>query len=289
MDVQGTTLGALIRAWRDRVDPAAVGLPVRHDRRAVGLRREELAEFAGVSVDYVVRLEQGRALSPSAQIVGALARALQLTRPERDLLYEAAGLRPPADGLITDHIPPGMQRVLRRLGDAPAGVFAADWRLLWWNPGWVALLGDPSGLPPAERNVVLTRFPADGARDAEQPSLTLWPVVSDHADDTDRAFVADLRRALARFPQDPRLGELIRRLTTSSSRFAALWSEGAVGVHREDRKIIKHPHVGDITIDCDVLVDAETELKLVVYTAVPGSEDAAKLDFAHVIGFSAPA
>jgi transcriptional regulator with XRE-family HTH domain len=83
-------LGATIRAWRDRLPPSAVAVPVRRSRRATGLRREELAELAGVSVDYIVRVEQGRATTPSAQVVAALARALQLTVPKRDHLYRLA-------------------------------------------------------------------------------------------------------------------------------------------------------------------------------------------------------
>ena len=86
-----------------------------------GLRREDLAELAGISVDYVVRLEQGRYATPSAQVVAALARALQLTDAERDHLYRLAGLVPPAGGEISDHIPPGLRRVLNRLGDAAVG------------------------------------------------------------------------------------------------------------------------------------------------------------------------
>ena len=128
-------LGTTIRAWRDRLSPAAVGLPARYPRRAKGLRREELAELAGISVDYVVRLEQGRFATPSAQVVAALARALQLTDAERDHLYRLAGLAPPDRGEISDHIPPGLRRMLNRLGDAAAAVFAADWQLIWWNRG----------------------------------------------------------------------------------------------------------------------------------------------------------
>jgi transcriptional regulator with XRE-family HTH domain len=136
MSEDETSLGATIHAWRDRLTPADVGLPAGRARRAVGLRREELSELAGISVDYIVRIEQGRAATPSAQIVSALARALRLTRGERDHLYGLAGLRPPRDTAITDHIPPGMQRVLTRLGETPVAVFAADWRLIWWNRSW---------------------------------------------------------------------------------------------------------------------------------------------------------
>jgi DNA-binding XRE family transcriptional regulator len=276
-----TTLGPTIRAWRDRLTPAEAGLPAGRARRAAGLRREELAELAGVSVDYVVRLEQGRATTPSAQVVSALARALRLSGPERDHLYRLAGLQPPADGMINDHIPPGMQRVLTRLGDTPVAVFSADWRLAWWNRAWAALLGDPSVIAPEDRSLILSRFPVPGG---PARRLADVPVVSENREASDRAIVADLRRASARYPGDPRLAGLIRRVRGGNPRFAALWHDGAVGGHAEDRKTIRHPDIGDITVDCDVLGDSDTDLKIVIYTAVPGSEDATKLDLALVAG-----
>src|SRR3954468_16096796 len=189
-------LGATLRAWRDRLSPAAAGLPTGRTRRATGLRREELAELAGISVDYVVRLEQGRFTTPSAQVVAALARALQLTNAERDHLYRLAGLVPPTAGEISDHIPPGVQRVLNRLGDAAVGVFAADWQLIWWNRGWSALLGDPSSAPREHRNFARDSFPVNGDR----PGLSQWPVTSLARDTVDAAIVSDLRRATGRFP-----------------------------------------------------------------------------------------
>jgi transcriptional regulator with XRE-family HTH domain len=281
MSADETALGPTIRAWRDRLTPADAGLPVGRARRAAGLRREELADLAGVSVDYVVRLEQGRASAPSAQVVSSLARALRLSRQERDHLYRLAGLQPPPDGMISDHIPPGVQRVLTRIGETPVAVFAADWRLIWWNRSWAALLGDPSGIAPDDRNLVKSRFP-----DASAPArrLSARRIVSENAEVTDRAIVADLRRASARYPGDPRLAALIRRTVNGNARFAALWHDGAVGVHTEDRKTIRHPDIGDITVDCDVLSDGDMDLKIVVYTAVPGSEDATKLDLALVAG-----
>lgn len=281
MSGEETSLGATIRAWRDRLSPADAGLPAGRGRRAAGLRREELADLAGVSVDYVVRLEQGRASSPSAQVVSALARALRLSVPERDHLYRLAGLQPPRDGVISDHIPPGVQRVLTRLGDTPVSVFSADWRLIWWNRSWAALLGDPSAVPPEDWSLVKCRFPVAGSR---------WTapgrIVSQSRDETDRAIVADLRRASARYPDDARLAAMIRRTIEGNERFAALWHGGAVGTHTEDRKTIRHPDIGDITVDCDVLRDAGTDLKIVVYTAAPGSEDETKLRLAQVAGVS---
>ena len=280
MTTDATGLGATIRSWRDRLTPAEAGLPAGRARRAVGLRREELAELAGVSVDYVVRLEQGRATTPSAQVAGSLARALRLRREERDHLYRLAGLQPPSDGMVSDHIPPGMQRVVQRLGATPVGVFAADWRLVWWNRGWAALLGDPSTLAPEERNLVSSRFPTATGRGQLSPML----IVSENAEATDRAIVADLRRASARYPADPRLTELLRTTVAGNPRFARLWRAGAVGTHAEDRKTIHHPVVGPITVDCDVLADTDTDLKVVVYTAAPGTEEQTKLDLVHVAG-----
>ncbi|RKN45949.1 helix-turn-helix transcriptional regulator [Streptomyces hoynatensis] len=276
----GAGLGATIRAWRDRLPPSAAGLPVSRTRRAAGLRREELAELAGVSVDYVVRLEQGRATTPSAPVVAALARALRLSPAERDHLYRLARLAPPADGAIPGHLTPGVHRVLSRLGDAAAAVFAADWELIWWNRGWAALLGDPSASPPRLRNFARDRFPVD----AGPARLARWPVTERDPGATDAAVVSDLRRATGRFPRDPRLAGLIRELRAGNRRFAELWATGAVAAHREDHKTIRHPAVGPVTVDCDVLTEGEAELKIVIMTAVPGSADETRLRLAALAG-----
>jgi transcriptional regulator with XRE-family HTH domain len=275
-----TGLGPTIRAWRDRLPPSAAALPVGRTRRAAGLRREELAELAGMSVDYVVRLEQGRATTPSAQVVAALARALQLTPAERDHLYRLAGLVPPADGTVSHHIPPGVHRVLSRLGDVPVAVFAADWQMIWWNDSWAALLGDPSPSPPELRNFARDRFPVDPG----PPRLAGWPVRSLDEDATDVAVVSDLRRATGRFPRDTRLAALVGLLTEGNPRFARLWARGTVAAHREDRKTIEHPSVGPVEVACDVLTDGDSELKIVVMTAAPGSPDETALRLAAVAG-----
>lgn len=277
---EGAGLGATIRAWRERLSPSAVGLPPGRSRRATGLRREELAERAGVSVDYVVRLEQGRATAPSAQVVASLARALRLTAQERDHLHRMAGLVPPNDDPIPDRMPPGVHRVLNRLGDVAVAVFAADWQLIWWNPGWAALLGDPSASAPQSRNFARERFPV-GSGDGRVAS---WPVSVRDSDHSDLAIVSDLRRATGRFPHDARLAELIRVLTAGNPTFARLWASGTVAAHREDRKTIAHPEVGPVEVDCDVLTDGESELKIVILSAVPGSADEAGLRRAMAAG-----
>jgi transcriptional regulator with XRE-family HTH domain len=285
MSTHSTELGATLRVWRDRLSPAAAGLPSGRKRRALGLRREELAELTGISVDYVVRLEQGRSTTPSGQVVAALARALQLTNSERDHLYRLAGLVAPVDGTISDHIPPGLHRVLTRLGDAAVAVFAADWQLIWWNRGWAALLGDPSSVSRELRNFARDTFPVD----AEGPRLSHWPVTSLAADTVEAAVVSDLRRATGRFPDDRRLTRLIQELTAGNERFAQLWASGAVRAHREDRKIVDHPAVGPITVDCDVMTDGDAELKIVMLTAASDSEDDTKLRLAFLSGVPDPA
>jgi transcriptional regulator with XRE-family HTH domain len=280
-----TDLGATLRAWRDRLSPAAAGLPSGRARRASGLRREELAELTGISVDYVVRLEQGRSTTPSAQVVAALARALQLTTAERDHLYRLAGLVPPAGGDVSDHIPRGLHRVLNRLGDTAVAVFAADWQLIWWSRGWAALLGDPSSAPPALRNFARDTFPIDG----DGPRLSQWPVTSLAGDTVEAAVVSDLRRATGRFPNDKRLTHLIQVLIAGNPRFAELWVSAAVGAHREDHKIVEHPVVGPIAVDCDVMTDGDAELKIVILTAAADTEDETKLRLAFLTGARDPA
>ena len=276
----GTGLGAMIRTWRDKLPPSAAGLPVARGRRAAGLRREELADLAGVSVDYIVRLEQGRATAPSASVVASLARALQLSTAERDHLYRLARLVPPTDGAIPDHLPPGVQRVLARLGDVAVAVFAADWQLVWWNRGWAALLGDPSASPPRLRNFARDRFPVESGA----AHLARWPVTETDRGATDAAVVSDLRRVTGRFPQDRRLATLIRDLNVGNRRFAELWAAGEVAAHREDHKTIDHPSVGPVTVDCDVLTAGDSELKIVIMTAAPGSEDETRLRLTAVAG-----
>lgn len=269
-------LGAALRGWRDRLAPADVGLPDLPGRRARGLRREELAALAGLSVDYIVRLEQGRAAHPSEQVIGALARSLQLEAGERDHLYRLAGLLPPPPGRISRHIAPSIQRLVARLGDLPIAVFCADWSLITWTPLWATLIGDPGTVPAGQRNLVRLTF-------LGRPEDPVVPVRSERGDQAvEAALVADLRGAQARYPQDQELHRLISDCRSASPRFAELWRSGAVGAHVHDRKTVTHPVVGDVILDCDVLDVPGVDLKVVVYTAAAGSPEAEKLDFLRV-------
>ncbi|MDO0909803.1 helix-turn-helix transcriptional regulator [Streptomyces sp. DT2A-34] len=270
-----TELGRALRRWRDRVAPEAAGLPVGGQRRAAGLRREELALLAGISVDYVTRLEQGRATSPSGQVVEALARALRLSGDERAYLFQLAGLAPPGPDTVPAHITPSVQRLLDRLVDTPVGVTDAAHTLLLANPMYAALMGDPHGRRGFERNGAWRNF--RGA-----------PTRVRHTPEERRAFeigmVSELRATAARYPADCQLRHLISELRASSERFAQLWDAGVVGRLEASRKTIEHPQVGLLTLDCDLLRVEGNDLRILVYSAEPGTEAAEKLALLAVLG-----
>ena len=279
MDDTRGDLGPLLKAWRERLSPVDVGLPASGVRRAVGLRREELAALAGLSVDYVVRLEQGRAHNPSDQVAAALARSLQLDHAERDHLFRLAGLLPPSDRAVSSHIPPSVQRLVARLGEIPVAVFTASWDLITWSPLWATLLGGPGGgLSSLERNIAAVSF------GLASPEVKMGSRVR-HADGGEnfrRSLVADLRRVHGRYPDDRRVTSLIEQLIASSPEFAQLWATGVVGEHQSERKTIVHPLVGELEVDCDVFSVAGADLRIVAYTVAAGSPEAEKLDFVRV-------
>ncbi|WP_086839359.1 helix-turn-helix transcriptional regulator [Amycolatopsis kentuckyensis] len=267
-----TGLGTALRHWRDRVPPQAAGLPGGGRRRAAGLRREELAQLAGISADYVIRLEQGRATSPSAQVVEALARALRLTRDERTHLFRLAGLAPPGPGTVPRHITPGVHRMLDRLAGTPVAVFDAAWNQLLANPLYTALMGEWHG---SDLNGVRRSFLSRNVRVRDTP---------ESRNTLQAALVADLRRTAGTYPDDPGVRTLVAELRQRSPRFAALWESGAVGQHDSARKTIEHPDVGPLTLDCDVLTVAGSDLRLMVYSAEPGTEAADRLALLGVLG-----
>ncbi|GHB33306.1 transcriptional regulator [Streptomyces viridiviolaceus] len=273
-----TEFGRTVRRWRDRASPGSAGLPAGGRRRAAGLRREELALLAGISVDYVTRLEQGRASNPSAQVVEALVRALRLAPQERAHLFRLAGLVPPGPETVPAYIPPSVHRLLDRLADSPVAVYDAAWTLLLANPPYGALMGDPSDWRGPERNGVWRNFVGPGGRVRHTPEER-------------RAFeeglVADLRATVGRYPDDRGLRALVAELRTRSERFAELWDAGAVGRHTAARKTVDHPQVGPVTLDCDVLGVAGSDLRIMVYTAEPNTPDAERLALLTVLGTQA--
>jgi transcriptional regulator with XRE-family HTH domain len=269
--------GRTVRRWRDRVQPTTVGVPVGGRRRATGLRREELAGLAGISVDYLTRLEQGRATSPSVQVVEALARGLRVSDAERDLLFRLAGHATPGLDVVSSRITPSVQRLLDRLAHTPVAVFDATWTLIVANPPYDAVMGPTTSWRGIERNSVWRHLVGPGSRAvhtrAEQAEF-------------EARLVADLRLTAARYPADQRLKQLIRDLGAQSPRFVKLWDSGTLEPHQEfgRHKIIDHPDVGHIALDCDTLVVAADDLRIMIYTAEPDTEDAERLALAVVLG-----
>jgi transcriptional regulator with XRE-family HTH domain len=274
--VDSWEFGATLRRWRDRVAPAKVGVAEGRRRRAAGLRREELAELAGISVDYLTRLEQGRATSPSAQVVEALTRALRLSDAERDLLFRLAGHITPGFDLVSSRITPGVQRLLDRLANTPVAVYDATWTLITANAPYDALMGQTTSLRGIERNSIWRHLIGPGNRVVQTPE--------ERADQQAR-LVADLRLTAARYPTDPRLKRLIRELAAVSPRFVELWA-GNFEPHQDQgrHKTIDHPDVGHITLDCDTLVAAADDVRIMIFTAEPETEDAERLALATVLG-----
>jgi transcriptional regulator with XRE-family HTH domain len=276
--VETWTFGGTVRRWRERVAPAAVGLPAGSRRRAPGLRREELANLAGISADYLTRLEQGRATAPSPQVVEALARALRLSDPERVMLYELAGLAAPGPDVVPSRVTGSVQRLLDRLADTPVAVYDATWTLIAANAPYDAVMGETSTWRGLERNALWRNFVRPGNRVVHTPAERAELLAGQ---------VADLRRTAARYPADRTLRRLVRALAEHSPEFLALW-DGENGLPdqlgRRKEKVVDHPHVGRITLDCDVLFVATDDVRLMVYTAEPGTDHAERLALAVVLG-----
>jgi len=275
MSMNSRELARSLRTWRERITPADAGLPGGGRRRVSGLRRQEVAQLAGLSVEYLARLEQGRAGRPSPSVLMSLARALRLSDQERAHLFRLADQAEPLSGQIKRHITPSVQRILDRLTDTPVTVVDASWQCVTSNALGYALTGDTSSLPPREQNLAWTTFTQVPTRylrtEEEERSLRL-------------EVVADLREAWVRYPKDTMLRELITELQTVSPDFAELWEQRVPPQPVPSSRTFLHPEIGPITLDCDFLTVRDSDLRLLVYTAAPGSKAAEQLDFLATIG-----
>ncbi|GLW11442.1 transcriptional regulator [Microtetraspora sp. NBRC 13810] len=269
-------LADVLRTARARVRPQDVGLPAGPRRQVPGLRREEVATLADLSVDYVVRLEQGRGPRPSSQVIAALARALRLDDDDRDQLFRLAGHEPPPAGRIAMSVGPSVFRLLDRMAGLPVLVLSAKGDVLAWNPLGAALQGDMSAWPRQRRNLVWQRFLGS--------SRCQVAANADEEDAAARASVGTLRAARARYPGDHDLARLIAELRAGSRRFDELWREGRSAPWRAATKSIRHPDLGTITLDCDTLLLPDTSQTVLVYSAEPGSPEATALDMLRAPG-----
>lgn len=269
-------LGAFLRSRRERIRPEEVGFVSGPRRRVRGLRRDEVAQLAGASVDYYNELERGAGSQPSGQMLAALARALRLTADERDHLFHLADRRVPREGTASSHVHPGMVDLLVRLGSTPAQVITDLHVTLVQNAPAIALLGDQSGWRGIEASFVYRWFTDPDARQ-------LYPE-ADHETHS-KAFVADLRAAAGRRSSaDPEATSLIAELLGRCAEFATLWAAHEVAFRRDDRKRINHPALGLIEVNCLNLFSEDGRQRLLWFTPAIGTDSADKLDLLTVVG-----
>jgi transcriptional regulator with XRE-family HTH domain len=249
-------LGSYLKNRRARLDPAALGIsPSR--RRTPGLRREEVAQRANVSVTWYTWLEQGRGGTPSAGVLDRIANALALTAAEREHLFLLAQHRPPE---IRYHAPapvaPRLQRVLDGLPLSPALVKTAAWDIVAWNRAAAAVLTDYGELAPEQRNILRIIF----------CDHRLRTKIIDWESDA-RFLVAAFRSEAARAGASERVAALVRELRRSSPEFEEIWREHDVQDYAEGIKRLHHPTAGPITLEfSSFTVDGRTDLSLIIYT-----------------------
>lgn len=258
-------MAALLRSRREALTPSDVGLPPRiGSSRTPGLRREEVAALAGVSVDYLVRLEQAREVRPSAQVAQALSAALKLDVDQTGYLYTLAGHRRP-ERIDHTNVPDGLARLVNDLGPLPAMVLNHRLDILAWNASMSALLLGLEGRPDHARNVLRMCF-----------LDTRFENFYEDREGVVRGAVADLRAAWVDHSHDQRLAELIRELQAGSAEFSRFWRSREVAVRSRGDKPMNHPVVGQVRVSFDVLQPlGDPNLRLIVYRAADGQSQRA--------------
>jgi transcriptional regulator with XRE-family HTH domain len=263
--VDGHEFGAAVRQLREATAPATVGLPAGR-RRVQGLRREELGELAGMSADYVRRLEQGRS-HPSAGVVNAIARALRVGRAEYERLSALAGYAA-ADGQVPNEIGPGAMRLLERFTDTPMFVSDAAMNLVAVNSAFLSLGHWQLTGDPWEWNIAWRTF-CDPFNSFQQSAAD--------ATDHQTILVAQLRNALLRYPADVSLAALVDELRSRSRLFDDLWRTPRPVTAYESSAAFVHPDAGTVTLVGSLLAIPGDDLAALMLTAAPGSADAALL------------
>ena len=247
-------LGDFLRSRRDRLTPKAVGLPDGRRRRTPGLRREEVAALAGIGVDWYIRLEQGRSVSPSAATIDALARALRLSRAEHRHLKE---LTETTDrrAFVRETVPPAVRRTVERL-NLPAYITGRRWDVLAWNEAADEIFGF-SGIADTDRNSLITVLTNRASRRLFGAS---WADVA-------RRMVAQFRTTHDLWAGDPAFRELLERLRAGCPEFAGWWEAHDVSGVAAGHKFISHPKKGRIKLEyVSFQANDDPALKLVIYT-----------------------
>lgn len=254
-----TDLGVFLRARREALRPADAGLVDNGRRRTPGLRREEVAALAGVSIDYLTRIEQGRDLHPSTSVLAALAAALRLGDEERTHMAKLAALAHSRDLCpeatpLADEIAPGVRHLLDDLG-SPAFVVGPIGDVIAWNPSWervVTTLGMLDDVPANLARYVFTHPRAHAV-------YREWDAAADEQ-------VARLRAAAPRWGEEPAFVALREELLAVEE-FASRWSTHPVAEKRRGTKGLEHPDVGELQVAYEVLLLADDEQQLVTWRA----------------------
>jgi transcriptional regulator with XRE-family HTH domain len=262
-------LATFLQSRRARLSPTASGLTSGKRRRTPGLRREEVAQLAGVGVTWYTWLEQGRDISVSEQVLESIACALQLDGYETRYLF-ALAKRPPAAQAshdIPDQVSPAMQELLTHQGAYPAFIQNRCWDMLAWTPATTFLLGDLPGLPAEERNYIWLMF----ARTQMRQILVGW---EEHA----QRMLAEFRISYSRYLEDERFNTLVERLRATSAEFRAWWPRHEVVGRRNVYKEFQHPIAGRLYFEQTTLLMSEApDLRLVVKIPLPQTDTAARL------------
>ncbi|MCV7287751.1 helix-turn-helix domain-containing protein [Mycolicibacterium wolinskyi] len=253
-------LGDYLRGRRAAMGPDAVGLPVSRHRRVAGLRREEVALLAGLSVDYYSRLEQGRERSPSAQVVDSLADALRLDTDGRRHLYRLAGYIPSDTGAVDDRVDPALLQLMSAWPDNPAIVFNIAYDVLASNGIADVLFHKWTH----SRNLMQIVFTDPHAR----TFYCDWQKVA-------RNSVAGFRLNHGRSPGHPRIQRVLEGLLATSPEFTELWERHDARGKTREQKLFHHDDVGELTLSMQTFdVRSSPGQELVVYQAEPGSSSA---------------
>jgi len=257
-----TELGTFLRTRRNRLRPSDVGLPMAGRRRTPGLRRQEVAQLAGISVDYYIRLEQARGPHPSRQVLTAIARALLLTADEREYLFRLADENPPPAASPSREITPGIRNLLDSLVETPAYVVDAKYDVLAWNTLATHFIGDLSQFGEDDRNMIrwVFRLPATATVWTDEDSVRFT-----------RSIVADLRASYARYPADRGIRALVTELLGVSPQFTQMWEAHEVEFRRPLVKRVTHPVAGPLEFECRTLHIPDAGQRIIVYCAAPGS------------------
>lgn len=267
-------LGSFLRHRRESLQPEDVGLMRGHRRRTSGLRREEVAGLCHMSSDYYARLERGTGPHPSEQMISSIAQGLHLTLGERDHLFRLAGHNPPSRGAASEFVGPGLLRILDRLTDTPAEIITEVGDTLRQTPLGLALLGDASLRTGPARSIGYRWFTDPTAREAYPP---------EECEQLSRLYASGLRQLVALRGPGSRAAELAALLQENQD-FRRFWDAQEVGVQPPEFKRFLHPTVGRVDLNCQTLLDPDQSHRLLVYTAVPGSDSHEKLQLLTVIG-----